>query len=483
MTIRRQYSLPNCTLILEGLSDGTGGNPLDARPLITILVNAECHFIGQEQRLSGGRDFFESLVRSVNRYAQEFLSQVHHPRLHEDKPELVQLEKVKEKNLHRLTVLPTAEAVPVGAGGGRFHDSISHAQKPQGAVQMFLTTVQLFDLVEGIDQFLADRQTLPDLSVTLQPLPRRYRKADEPIAKRAAPAALGVTGLAVAAIAFFLVPVPQVREPKPAESQANTTNTASPSPNGQPQAASPTPNSTATPPSAEDLEKVLTSTPEIIDPTELRFLQRKLYSKLDDAWKSREQVSENLEYRVGVGKDGGIVGYKPVNDAAGGDASKQTPLPELLYIPATGSIATSEPLAQYRVVFNKRGILQISPWRGYAGKPSLGPEITDAGVIRTLNDQLYDQLRKEWNTTPIYRKDLIYRVGVTEEGVLADYEATNQPASDYVQETPIERLLKPDAASGGQQNNEVLPQKPLAQFRVVFKTNGVLEVSPLQGYR
>ncbi len=483
MTIRRQYSLPNCTLILEGLSDGTGGNPLDARPLITILVNAECHFIGQEQRLSGGRDFFESLVRSVNRYAQEFLSQVHHPRLHEDKPELVQLEKVKEKNLHRLTVLPTDEAVPVGAGGGRFHDSIPHAQKPQGAVQMFLTTVQLFDLVEGIDQFLADRQTLPDLSVTLQPLPKRYRKADEPIAKRAAPAALGVTGLAVAAIAFFLVPVPQVREPKPAESQANTTNTASPSPNGQPQAASPTPNSTATPPSAADLEKVLTSTPEIIDPTELRFLQRKLYSKLDDAWKSREQVSENLEYRVGVGKDGGIVGYKPVNDAAGGDASKKTPLPELLYIPATGSIATSEPLAQYRVVFNKRGILQISPWRGYAGKPSLGPEITDAGVIRTLNDQLYDQLRKEWNTTPIYRKDLIYRVGVTEEGVLADYEATNQPASDYVQETPIERLLKPDAASGGQQNNEVLPQKPLAQFRVVFKTNGVLEVSPLQGYR
>jgi hypothetical protein len=263
--------------------------------------------------LSGGRDFFESLVQSVNRLCSGILESGASPKIHGDKPELVQLQKSRIKT----TSVDGYQQLAVQLAQVGSFMTRSHAQKPQGAVQMFLTTVQLFDLVEGIDQFLADRQTLPDLSVTLQPLPRRYRKADEPIAKRAAPAALGVTGLAVAAIAFFLVPVPQVREPKPAESQANTTNTASPNPNGQPQAASPTPNSTATPPSAEDLEKVLTSTPEIIDPTELRFLQRKLYSKLDDAWKSREQVSENLEYRVGVGKDGGIVGYKPVNDCSG----------------------------------------------------------------------------------------------------------------------------------------------------------------------
>jgi hypothetical protein len=130
---------------------------MDARPLMTILVNAECHFTGHQQRLSGGRDFFESLVQSVSRYAQEFLSQVHHPRLPGDKPQLVQLQKVRDKNLHRLTLLPVAEAVGVG-GSGSFQTA-SHFQPHQETVQMDLTTVQLFDLVDAIDQFLGDRQT------------------------------------------------------------------------------------------------------------------------------------------------------------------------------------------------------------------------------------------------------------------------------------------------------------------------------------
>jgi len=484
MTIRRQYSLPNCTLILEGLSDGTPGSPLDARPLMNILVNAECHFIGQKQPLSGGRDFFESLVHSVSRYAQEFLSQVHHPRLPGDKPQLVQLQRLRDINLHRLTVLPVSEAVPVG-GGKMFPTSPSHFQPKQGTVEMDLTTVQLFDLVEAIDQFLADRQTLPDLGVSFQPLPRRYRKADEPLAKRAAPAAMGLTGLTVAAIAFMLIPVPQVRQPKPAETKANATNTASPSPTGQPPTATPTPTpspTTSTSPVASDVENALT-TAEITDPTQLKSLQRKLYGKLDDAWKERGQVSENLEYRVAVGQDGAIIGYKSVNDAAGGDAFQKTPLPDLLYKPTTGSIASTEPLAQYRVVFNNRGVLQISPWRGFTDKPSLGPEITDADKIGQLNNQLYDQLRKEWTNTPIYPKDLIYRVAVTEEGVITDYEPTNQPASDYVKETPLERLVKPDAAGQDPNKPSALPEKPLAQYRVVFKQNGVLEVSPLQGTR
>ena len=467
MTIRRQYSLPNCTLILEGLSDGAGavGAQLDPRPLMNIVVHAECRFAGQQQFLSGGGDFFESLVRSVSRYAQEFLSQVHHPKLHGEKPELVHLQKVKDKNLHLLTLLPTAESLLAGSGVGIAQNSASHSMMPQGVpVQIYLTTVQLFDLVEAIDQFLADRRTLPDLSVPLEPLPKRYRNADQPMAQRVAPAALGLTSLALSAIAFFLVPAPQ---PKLSALQSNARDTSSKD------SSQPTAKPTTKPPSDADLEKVL-SAPEITDPTLVRFLQRRLYNKLDQAWKNRGSLNENLQYRVGVGKDGAIVGYKPV-DQTPIEASKQTPLPDLLYIPATGSIANQEPLAQFRVVFNK-GILQISPWRGYKGKPSLGPEITDSAVLKGLNDKLYEQIRQSWRGTSTFPRELVYRVAVTENGDIADYEPNNQPAWDYAKETPLESLIKPEAAGIGQQEAGSA-QKPLAQFRVVFKPSGVLEVS------
>lgn len=477
MTIRRQYSLPNCTLVLEGLSDNTAGigSQFDTRPVMTMLVSAECHFSGKEQPLTGGRDFLESLVRSVSHYAQEFLSQVRHPKLHGDKPELVQLQKLPEKNLHQLRLLPTVNALPAGYSTGA--PVGSGAVVAQGIpLQMDLTTVQLFDLVEAIDQFLADRQTLPDLKVSLEPLSKRHRQADEPIAKRAAPAAVGVTGLALSAATLFLLPTPQVRQSKPVETQPTSTETTSPTSEGENQATA-TPKPKPTPPATEEIEKVLSSNQEITDPTQLRFLERRLYNKVNDAWENRRGINQTLEYRVAVAKDGAIIGYKPVEKTSV-DAAQETPLPDLLYIPTTDRAATSEPVAQFRVVFNNRGILQISPWRGYTGKPTLGPRITDTTLVKNLNEQVYKQIRENWKTDPTFPKNLVYRVGVTEEGAIADYEAKNQPASDYVSQTPLEQLIKPEAAGIDTKDGVLLPQKPLAQFRLVFKPDGVIEVSP-----
>ena len=193
MTIRRKYSLPSCTLILEGLGDDAA-NTGNGRPVISQLIYAECQITGFKQALSGGQVFFNNLVNAVSAYAQEFLSGFPHPQEQESSAE-VHLESLTEKNLHRLTWQPDADS--------------------QKKVEIDLTTVQFFDLAEAVDQFFADSQTLPNLSLSLQPLSKRYRRAEEPLVRRAAPAVIGTASVALAAVAFFFVPVPEVRKPEP----------------------------------------------------------------------------------------------------------------------------------------------------------------------------------------------------------------------------------------------------------------------------
>jgi len=208
MTIQRSYSLPNCTLIVEGLSEATSDQQAEARPLISILVNAECHLAASNQPLVGGRDFLESLVRTVSVYAQEFLSKVPYPIAHKQQSELVRLQKI-ENNRHRLIVQPEPSA---------------------NIRQIDLTTVQLFDLVEAVDQFFADRQTLPDLSLQLTPVSKRHTSSSPQLVKQAVPATVGVSSLALAAIAFFFVPIPEVQrpvQPRPQSNSSQSTNLAS----------------------------------------------------------------------------------------------------------------------------------------------------------------------------------------------------------------------------------------------------------------
>lgn len=196
MNIKRQYSLPNCTLVLEGLSDdNTTVDPVDGRPVLSTLLNAECHFAGAERNLQGGPAFFENFVKVVSAYAQESLSGVHHPRLVSEQGDQIHLEK-GEGNLHHLIWKPAPES----------------NEEP---AELDLTTVQLFDLIEAVDQFFADSRTLPDLELKLQPVPRRYRQPDEPLIARLIPLTLGVSGLALATLISFMLPIPKVEKPVP----------------------------------------------------------------------------------------------------------------------------------------------------------------------------------------------------------------------------------------------------------------------------
>ena len=91
----------------------------------------------------------------------------------------------------------------------------SSAEPKTEPVSLDLTTVEFFDLVEAVDQFIVDGQALPDFSVKLQPVSRRYRQPDEPLVQRAIPATLGLVGIAIATLMVYFLPIPEVKKPEP----------------------------------------------------------------------------------------------------------------------------------------------------------------------------------------------------------------------------------------------------------------------------
>jgi hypothetical protein len=484
MNIQRKYSLPNCTLLLEGLSDATrAAHFQEMRPELSILVNAECYLSGYNQPLVGGREFFESLVRAVSGYAQEFLSSVPNPLAHNTESELVQFQKI-HSNRHRLIVHSEVQK-----------SAEAKSNNGKAPIQIDLNSVQLFDLVEAVDQFFADSQTLPELSLELQPVGKGSRLASQAFIKQAVPAGVGVSSLAVCALAFGLIPAPQVRQPQqqtnsttPSNTQkaadaTNRTASATPTPSTTPIAnAIPTPTTTPTATSAvtTDLEALLKTVPEITDASQLRALNRQVYNQINPDWANRSGLNEDLVYRIGVAADGAIVGYKATNKEAN-QAIEKTPLPKLLYNPAKRGGINNEPIAQFRVVFTQQGVLQVSPWRGYANTPQvIGAKITDANAVKDLNKKLYDTIRQNWSGTPTFSQNLKYRVAVNKDGTIADYEPLNQVAFDYFRETPLPKIFYAVYRSNVAAPNT---KEPLAHYQVVFQPNGNLEVTPWQGYR
>ena len=470
MNIQRKYSLPNCTLLLEGLSDMTRtDNFQELRPELSILVNAECYLSNYNQPISGGREFFESLVRAVSVYAQEVLSNIPNPqgkKFDNQNSELVELQKI-DSNRHKLTV--HSEITADNQGGNN---------NPGQPIQIVLNTVQLFDLVEAVDQFFADSQTLPELSLELHPVNRSYGGSSQTLLKQAIPATVGVSSLAVAAVAFSLIPAPQIRPPQIKPEIQSSTST--PTPTITPTtAATPTTTPTASEtPVTKDLEALLKTVPEITDPSQLRALNRQVYNQIHPAWTSRSGLPEDLVYRLGVAADGSIVGYKAVNQKAS-DAIEKTPLPKLLYNPANR--VPNEPIAQFKVVFTQKGVLEISPWLGYAKTPEVtGEKITDTSKIKDLNQKLYSTIRQNWSVTPTFASDLKYRVAVNKEGVIADYEPLNQVAFDHFRETPLPQMFQSVYGS-----NVAAPdnKEPLAHFQVVFTPKGELKVTHWKGYK
>jgi Domain of unknown function (DUF4335) len=424
MTIRRQYSLPNCSLILDGWGDFNTAATANTRPLMSTLVNAECHLVGQEQSISGGMEFLKHLIATVSNYTQRFLSSFTHPHLVEQDGS-IRLEKGDLEHQHRLI-----------------------SQSDTTATVWQFSTVQLFDLVEAIDQFLADSMTLPDLAVALRPAPKG---GTNQLAAQAAPIGLGLAGLAATAVAFSLLPAPQIVPPKaiaPLPPTAPVTPKASPISNKQP-----------TPENAKINNNA----------TQVDFIQRKLRREINQDWSKRTGINSKLEYRITVDSDGKILNYQAANLAADGQQDL-TPLPQLVPTP---SKSNANNLTDYKVGFTPNGALEIAPFYLLKNKATLGQPLADPAKIQGLVAEINSKVQMQ--KKPTFKQDIAYRVAADESGAIVDYEpidkTKNQAAFDYEAETPLPNITKYDAqAAAG--------QKPIAHYLVVYQPNGIAKVTP-----
>jgi hypothetical protein len=509
MTIQRQYTLPNCNLILEGLSS----NANDPLAPMSVLMNAECNLPGAtDATLAGGREFLDHLVAAVNRYAQQRLSGISRPvDAPGDTPPLVDI-KPGDGPYHHLIVRQQAPGEP---------QQDTEATAP---LDVKLSTVQFYDLMEAVDQLLADNQTLPDLQPQFQAVSRRLVKPPEPATKRAAPAAIGAAALAAASIGLFFVPPPEFEPSRSSQESETPADALETVPTGEPPASEETAPSedqssrpgaeSQTNPAELDPEAAaaeldrLADAPNITNRALLATLQGNLSRRLAADWTATPAPTEDWTYRVAVAENGDILGYK-YQDTPALENVASTPLARLAFEPVDETEPVQEPVAQFEVSFTPAGQVEVAPWGdtaaaleadagtngaevveadatatetdapsavtannvGSSGElPALDSPITDADTIRSLNSSLYDRILADLDPLSA-NEPLEYRVRVSEDGDIVGYEPLNAPGVLLDDETPLSSLV---TSAGGTDSQ--------ADYRVVFTEDGVLEVSPWDGW-
>lgn len=384
MTAQRQYILPNCNLVIEGLVTGEESDPTSP---LTVVLNSECTFPGTTDRLSGGREFLNALVKTVSDYAQSLLSGVPYPL--DEKPTAAQPVTLQLTDQQRHQLVAT----------------IANVDGAETQTTINLNSVQLFDLVEAVDQLLADTFTLPDMSLQVTPLNRRHARPAEPVTQRVIPAAVGVSALAAASVLLFMVPVPEFepqRRQNEAQSEleqledlveaesANLAEQGGASPDADAdteaietadedettadvdtdtEAAGDSDAETREDNAGADNEEVvgpvaagialgrLSTAPAIADDDALDDLASDVEATLESALEELADdaaFDEVLIYRIAVSEDGEILGYKYENDAALENID-DTPLPRLTFIPVDAESAIDEPIAQFRITFTPSG--------------------------------------------------------------------------------------------------------------------------------
>lgn len=503
MTIQRQYILPNCSLVLEGLSTDTSN-------VLSILANAEFKIIGLEKPLAGGSDFFKALVHAVSAYCQRLLSGLDHPNHMLGSQALVAVEP-DEGQYHRLMIKP------------ELLEDVS-TEKSDVLQTIRLSTVQLFDMAEAIDQFYADAQTLPDLSVELAPLSRKHVRSSEPLAQRAIPPLLGFGTLAVAACGLFFLPVPELVEPEGLD-QETTALEESVAGDGeeseQSEAGAETAEEEETP-TVEETEPPIQQNTAITDSDQLTALQQQVQQQISNSLPDNTTFEQPLRYQISVAENGDIVGYNPL-DGAALENIDNTPLPSLTYIPVDNTAVG--PVAQFDLTLTTEGAVEVisnqvvTPETDAIATESITPESDPAEAPESTEDpstpepssfddsastaaepakdtsaslgkleslvaapiqdvDLIYELNQELRRTIINNREadwsgpsITYRVRLDNDGNITGYEPDDAAAEQYATDLKLPDLVKTAPSD-----------KPQLDFLVVISENNIVEVNPWDGW-
>ncbi|MEM9945592.1 MAG: DUF4335 domain-containing protein [Cyanobacteria bacterium P01_D01_bin.36] len=422
MTMQRQYQLPNCSLVLDGLSiEPSPGN----EDVMSLLVNAECRISGLERSLNGGYNFFAALVRAVSQYGQEVLSGYAHPQVIEGEPLLVHINP-GDGPYHHLVVQP--EIADLGeSGDGR-------------AIDIKLSSVQLFDLTEAVDQFFEDKQTLPELQPALSPLAKRFVRSEEPLGDRAVPAVLGVGTLVAAAMVFGLFPTPELRDPTAEVSQGDQVAEVIPATDTE---------GSSEPPTSDDAEIDASGDTEALAGD----------TEADDTEAASEEASEAPdETDVAEAPDGTDVAAIDQTDEATDELTES-------------ESTDSDPDFKSFEELQEDGETATVAGTGSTTFGSEPPAATSSfATVRSLNGGLKQDIVQN-RDQPRFGEAVSYRVRVNGDGTVAGYEPINSSAESAIDETPLPKLAK-----------DVASDEAAVDYRVVFTERGVVEVSPWWGW-
>jgi hypothetical protein len=100
--------------------------------------------------------------------------------------------------------------------------------------------------------------------------------------------------------------------------------------------------------------------------------------------------------------------------------------------------------------------------------------IADPDQLADLTRLLRDRIDQVWDRPETLTQNFVYRVGVSEVGELVGFTVVDDQGFDDPADNPLTRLETAPVSVGD-------VERPVGQFRVVFRTTGVVEVSPWYG--